>query len=76
LVADMGSYFKMSKDITAIFSRRFGIDHVLEKHINKTGFRFIFNTKDSTFSEYSSPSFTKLTSLKLRKNIFHMLIAK
>ena len=60
-----------TSDITAIFLRRFGIDHILEKHINKTGLRFIFKTKDNSFSEYSSPSFKSVANgFQINRKLF------
>ncbi|MEQ1878293.1 MAG: NAD(P)/FAD-dependent oxidoreductase [Bdellovibrionia bacterium] len=49
-----------TSDVTSIFLRRFGIDHVMQRQVKKTGLRFIFNTKDGVpmdqCSDYSSPS--------------------
>lgn len=60
-----------TSDITAIFLRRFGIDNLLKKHVNKSGLRFIFKTKDMTFSEYSSPSFKSAANgFQINRKVF------
>lgn len=49
-----------TSDITAIFMRRFGLNDILDKQIQKTGLRFFFNDETnedlSRSSNYSSPS--------------------
>lgn len=50
-----------TSDITALFFRRFEIDHILKKHVQKTGLRFFFNENNSPnvddVSEFSSPTY-------------------
>jgi flavin-dependent dehydrogenase/8-oxo-dGTP pyrophosphatase MutT (NUDIX family) len=60
-----------TSDLTAIFLRRFGIDHLLEKHIQKSGLRFIFKSKFNTYSEFSSPSYKSVANgLQIDRKVF------
>jgi flavin-dependent dehydrogenase len=56
-----------TSDLTAIYLRRLGIDHLLKKHIQKTGLRFLF--KDG--SEFSSPAYKSIANgFHLDRSIF------
>lgn len=56
-----------TSDLAAMYFRRFGIDHLLSKHIEKSGLRFIF--KDG--SEFSSPSYRSIANgFQIDRSIF------
>lgn len=50
-----------TSDITALFFRRFGVDHLLKDVVEKTGLRFLFNEdlteQKEAVAEYSSPTY-------------------
>jgi len=50
-----------TSDITALFLRRLGIDHILKDHVKKTGLRFLYNESRgddlADVAEFSSPTF-------------------
>lgn len=60
-----------TSDISAIFFRRFQIEHLLHKHIQKSGLRFFFEDKIDLISEFSSPSYKSIANgFQLDRKVF------
>lgn len=62
-------------DMTALFIKSLGVDHLLNKHVVKTGVRFLFNESNSSKSEdqseFASPTFPGLIKgYHLNRSIF------
>ena len=62
-------------DMTALFIASLGIEHLLEKHVQKTGVRFLFNESNSAdrskIAEFASPTFPGLIKgYHLNRSVF------
>ena len=62
-------------DMTALFIESLGIQHLLEKHVQKTGVRFLFNETNSSdpskIAEFASPTFPGLIKgYHLNRSVF------
>jgi flavin-dependent dehydrogenase len=62
-------------DMTAIYVKRMGLNHLLQKHVVKSGIRFLFNESNSELpddqSEFASPTFPGfIRSYHLNRQVF------